>query len=103
TPYTPIVGEFTRERYDPLGNTFAPDFGDGNLQYLSGPTNSARLPFAQRLDVSVTRIGTGERVQVSPYLSIANVYAANNPAAYIFDYGQTQVVGGTVVPSPARI
>jgi hypothetical protein len=111
TPYTPIVGEFTRERYDPLGNTYAPDFGDGNIQYLSGATNSARLPFEHRLDVSITRVGSGDRVQISPYLSIANVYGAQNPAAYVFDYGQTKlvttsngtnVVTRTVMPDPVR-
>jgi hypothetical protein len=112
TPYTPIVGTFTRERYDPATNSFAPDFGDGNLQYISGATNSARLPFAHRLDISITRVGGGNRVQVSPYLSIANVYGANNPAAYAFDYGQTTVVTTTgqngvvtktVVPTPERV
>ena len=101
TPYTPIVGEFTRERYDPLGNKYAPDFGDGDIQYLSGATNSARLPFAHRLDLSITRISTSAGVQVSPYLSIVNVYGAKNPAGYAFDYGQTKLVtvynGSTVV------
>ena len=111
TPYTPIVGEFTRERYDPLGNTYAPDFGDGNIQYLSGATNSARLPFEHRVDVSITRLSTSAGVQVSPYLSIANIYGAQNPAAYVFDYGQTKllttsngtgVVTRMVMPDPVR-
>jgi hypothetical protein len=88
TPYTPILGEFTRERYDPAGNGYAPDFGDGDTQYLPGATNSARYPINQRLDVNVTRIASGTgRVQVSPFLSIANVYGAPNPAMYIYNYG----------------
>lgn len=86
TPYTPVVGEFTRERYDPLGNGYAPDVGGGDIQYLSGPTNSARLPFANRLDLNISRAGNGKGVQVSPYLSIANVYGANNAAFYVYDY-----------------
>ncbi len=90
TPYTPVLGEFTRERYDPLGNGFAPDIGGGDLQYISGAPNSARMPFEHRLDVSITRIGSGKRMQVSPYLSIANVYAANNPAVYAYDYGESR-------------
>lgn len=94
TPYTPVVGEFTRERYDPLGNGYAPDVGGGDVQYLSGPTNSARLPLANRLDLSISRAGNGKRVQFSPYLSIANVYGANNPAFYVYDYNHTQN-GGT--------
>ena len=103
TPYTPIVGEFTRERYGPLGNSFAPDGGGSATQYLAGPLNSARFPFAHRLDVSITRTGVGERVQVSPYLSIANVYGANNPAMYFYDYSQGKYVGGTRVPDPVRL
>jgi hypothetical protein len=90
TPYTPVLGEFTRERYEPLGNGFAPDIGGGDIQYISAAPNSARMPFEHRLDVSITRIGTGRRVQVSPYLSIANVYAADNPAVYAYDYGQSR-------------
>jgi len=90
TPYTPITGEFTRERYDPLGNGYAPDVGGGDIQYLPGTTNSARLPFEHRLDVSITRVSTAKGVQVSPYLSIANVYAANNPAVYLYDYADSR-------------
>jgi hypothetical protein len=90
TPYTPVLGEFTRERYDPLGNGFAPDVGGGDVQYISGAPNSARMPFEHRLDVSITRVGAGRRVQVSPYLSIANVYAADNPAVYAYDYGESR-------------
>ena len=44
-------------------------------------------------------------VQVSPYLSIVNVYGAKNPAGYAFDYGQTKLVtvynGSTVVSRTA--
>ena len=103
TPYTPIVGEFTRERFDPLGTGYGPDIGGGDTQYLAGPVNGARLPFAHRLDVSITRVGGGDRVQVSPYLSIANVYGANNPAVYFYDYAQRKTVGGTQVPDPVRL
>lgn len=88
TPYTPIVGEFTRERYDPVGNTFGPDFGDGNIQYLPGALNSARYTLNHRLDLNLTRVGRGDRVQVSPYISIANVYNSANPAVWIYDYNQ---------------
>jgi hypothetical protein len=105
TPYTPIVGEFTRERYNPLTNTYAPDVNDGAAQYISGPLNSARLPLAPRLDVSITRksISTG-RVQISPYLSIANVTRANNAAIYSYDYGLTKHDGSTgqELPNPTR-
>jgi hypothetical protein len=103
TPYTPIVGEFTRERYGPLGNGYAPDFGGGATQYLSGQVNNARLPFTHRLDISITRVGAGDRVQVSPYLSIANVYAANNPAMYFYDYAKGKYIGLTQVPDPVKL
>lgn len=86
-PYTPITGEFTRERYDPLGNGYSPDVGGGDMQYLSGPLNSARYPFSERLDVNLTRLpARGARVQVSPFVSIANVFNASNPALYIYSY-----------------
>ncbi|HEY2849092.1 MAG TPA: TonB-dependent receptor plug domain-containing protein [Gemmatimonadaceae bacterium] len=102
-PYTPILGEFTRERYDPVGNTYAPDAGGGDSQYISGPANSARMPIQNRLDVSIARVGTGTRTQVTPYLTIANVYGAPNTAFYIYDYAHQQTVGGVLVPAPQRM
>jgi hypothetical protein len=102
TPYTPVFGEFTRERYSPLGNSYAPDVGGGDGQFITGPLNSARFPFAQRLDVSITREGLGQRVQVSPYLSIANLLFANNPAVYAYDFANTSYVDGRLTPTPVR-
>jgi hypothetical protein len=103
TPYTPIIGQFTRERYSPLGNAYAPDIGSSDTQYLPGAVNSARFPFEQRLDVSITRMARGPGVQVSPYLSIANLSFANNPAFYTYDYANANVVGGVQVPAPQRM
>jgi hypothetical protein len=85
TPYTMLLGEFNRREYDPTRHTF--DFGDFP-QFLAGPRNAERLPLAQRLDVSLTRNGRGG-VAVSPFLSIMNVYNAQNPFAYVFDFGQS--------------
>jgi hypothetical protein len=89
TPYTPILGQFTRERYDPLTNTWRPDAGGADVQYLSGAVNSARYPLEHRLDVRVTKLAMPGRTQIVPYLSVANVYGASNPAAYVFDYTRT--------------
>ena len=102
TPYTPIVGQFTRERYSPLGNGYAPDTGDNETQYLPGPVNSARFPFEERIDVSIMRVGRGPGMQVSPYLSIANLTAASNPAFYVYEFANTNVVNGVSVPAPQR-
>lgn len=104
TPYTPILGEFTRERYNPLTNTYAPDLTNGGNQFISGPLNSARMPFAQRVDLSITKMSSGGRVQISPYLSITNATFANNPAAYFYDYdlGKNDTTTGRQVPNPTR-
>ena len=53
--------------------------------------------------MSITRLSTSAGVQVSPYLSIANVYAANNPAMYFYDYAQGKYIGLTQVPDPVKL
>jgi hypothetical protein len=102
TPYTPLLGEFTRERYNPLGNSFGPDIGGTDTQYLPGATNSARMPFGQRIDVNLTRLPHGRGVQWSPYVSVANVTFSNNPAFYTYDFAAANVVGGRQVPAPVK-
>jgi hypothetical protein len=83
TPYTFVLGEFERTRYDPVTHRFV----NGDGQFLTGPRNAERLPLSQRIDVSFTRNGTG-RVSVSPFLSVMNVYNAKNTFSYVFDYTQ---------------
>jgi hypothetical protein len=86
TPYTKVEGVYQRERYDPLVDDWKYDDHGGPRQYLLGPRNGERYPLAHRLDLSLTRIGRDGSARLTPYLSIANVYGAMNPAVYYFDY-----------------
>jgi len=86
TPYTKVEGTYQRERYDPLFDDWRWDAYGGPRQYLLGPRNGERYPLAHRLDLSLTRIGRDGSARLTPYLSVANVYGALNPAVYFFDY-----------------
>jgi hypothetical protein len=86
TPYTLAEGLYQRQRYDPIRDLWARDV-NGVRQYIIGPRNGERYPLAHRLDVSLTRIGLNGTARTIPYLSIANVYGAFNPALYVFDLG----------------
>jgi hypothetical protein len=86
TPFTDVVGQLVRRRYDPLTNSFS----TGNREPVSrepigGVRNAARFPLFQRLDLSVTRTSTGKRTW-APYLSLINAYNARNVFTYVFDY-----------------
>jgi len=87
TPFTDVEGQIVRRRYDPLGNTFESGTSDQQLEPIGGARNAARYPLFQRLDVSVTREGTG-RLHWRPYLSIVNAYNARNVFTYVFDYAK---------------
>ena len=87
TPFTDVEGQIVRRRYDPLGNTFESGTIDQQLEPIGGARNAARFPVFQRLDLSVTRDGTG-RLHWRPYLSIVNAYNARNVFTYVFDYAK---------------
>ncbi|HEX7981668.1 MAG TPA: hypothetical protein VF461_23870 [Gemmatimonadaceae bacterium] len=89
TPYTNVEGVYHRQRYDPLFDDWSEDAQGGSRQYLLGPRNGEHYPLAHRLDVSLTRIGRDGTARLTPYLSIANVYGALNPAIYTFNYTGT--------------
>lgn len=84
TPYTVNMGEFRRRTYDPRRGTY--DGGADIPQLIAGSRNALRVPFAQRLDVSFTRQGDGKGASWSPFLSVLNVYNAENYFAYFFNY-----------------
>ena len=86
TPYTRIVGEFDRWLYDPVAHQFTTQTDLPELQFLTGPRDGERLPLTQRLDVSVTRNFLPGRISVTPYLSVMNLYDANNVFGYVYDY-----------------
>ena len=99
TPFTDIVGQIVRRRYDPLGNTFESGSLDQQLEPIGGIRNGARFPVFQRLDLSVTREGTG-RLHWSPYLSLINAYNANNVFTYAFDYAKNPPTRTTLSQFP---
>jgi hypothetical protein len=85
-PYTPSVGGYSRERYDPVTQQWAVDFSQSS-QAIVGARNSERLPWYARIDLGVSRDAHLRGVPVSPYLSVVNVLNAHNPAAYLYDFG----------------
>ena len=86
TPYTRMVGQFERIRYDPLRGNFTARSDLPELQFLTGPRNGERLPVSQRLDVSVTHDWRPGGLTITPYLSVMNLYNAHNVFGYVFDY-----------------
>ncbi|MEP6991529.1 MAG: TonB-dependent receptor [bacterium] len=103
TPYTNVLGDFARRRYDPLTQAFT-DGSTNDKEYLTGARNGERLPLTHRLDVSLLRVPRPGRVSVSPYLSIVNAYSARNTIAYLFNYApsppvRTPIPGFPIVPS----
>jgi hypothetical protein len=85
TPFTDVVGQVVRRRYDPVTNSFPVSRGDVEREPLGGPRNGVRYPLFQRLDLSATRTSTGRRTW-APYVSLINVYNARNVFTYVFDY-----------------
>lgn len=85
TPFTDVVGQLVRRRYDPLTNSFSTDDREPEREPIGGVRNAARFPLFQRLDLSVTRTSIGRRTW-APYLSLINAYNARNVFTYVFDY-----------------
>jgi hypothetical protein len=85
TPFTDVVGQLVRRRYDPLTNSFSTDDREPQREPIGGVRNAARFPLFQRLDLSVTRTSSGRRTW-APYLSLINAYNARNVFTYVFDY-----------------
>ena len=85
TPFTDVVGQLVRRRYDPLTNSFGTGNREVSREPIGGVRNAARFPLFQRLDLSVTRTKPGKR-SWAPYASIVNAYNARNVFTYFFDY-----------------
>lgn len=93
TPYTIVRGEYDRQRYDPVRDEWGEELPDHSGGLLFGARNGARFPVAHRLDLGLTRMGPNGTARTMPYLSIANVYGAFNPAVYVFDFGRGERIG----------
>ena len=85
-PYTPVIGAFDRVVYDPTQKRWTSDPDD--RQNIPGDYNSARVPFYDRIDVSVRRNAHAWGTSFAPYLSIVNLLNARNPAGYIYSYNR---------------
>lgn len=83
-PATPSLGGFARDQYNPVTHSWVVD--PQTIQNISGVPFSDRLPFYERVDVSLARSGRMFGAAVSPYLSIVNLFNASNPAAYLYSY-----------------
>lgn len=82
-PYTDVVGQFRKWRYDPSRGEWVPP---NNASPASGARNGSRYPIYHRLDLSLSRSFGGAHVQFMPYLQIVNTYNRGNVFTYIFDY-----------------
>jgi hypothetical protein len=87
TPFTDVVGQVVRRRYDAVTNSFPTDDREVQREPIGGVRNGARFPLFQRLDLSVTRTSSGARTW-APYLSLINAYNARNVFTYVFDFAQ---------------
>jgi hypothetical protein len=85
-PTTPVIGGFARSRYNPATHRWVSTTSTPTEESIQGPLNSARLPWYERIDVSVNRSGRLFGADVSPYLSVVNVLNSRNPAAYIYSF-----------------
>lgn len=99
TPFTDVEGQLVRRRYDPVTNSFPTDDRDVDREPIGGVRNAARFPLFQRLDLSVTRTGTG-KLSWAPYLSLINAYNARNVFTYVFDFAQNPPSRTTVSQFP---
>ncbi|MES2179919.1 MAG: TonB-dependent receptor plug domain-containing protein [Gemmatimonadota bacterium] len=81
-PNTPVLGGFARDFYDPATGKWVID--RNNDQYFTGAKNSARLPWYERVDVSLSRPGRIFGFATRPYLSVVNIFNSQNPAGYVY-------------------
>jgi hypothetical protein len=101
TPYTEIVSQYVRRRYDPFtGRWENPGRPPNEVDYLGGPRSGARYPLTQRLDISVSRLFQRGRATIRPYVSIVNAYNARNVLDYQLDYGVVPPVRRTFSQFP---
>jgi hypothetical protein len=71
------------------------------LAVAAVPSNGARLPLLEQLDVRVDKAWTFRHFVLSLYFDVQNVYFANNPLGviYNYDYAQSAYVNGLpIVP-----
>lgn len=85
-PTTPVLGQFVRDRYDPVTGRWVPSQESQAEQNIPAAFNSARVPYYLRADVSVRRAGRLFGLDMSPYLSVVNLLNFHNPAGYMYTF-----------------
>ncbi|MDE2764703.1 MAG: TonB-dependent receptor [Gemmatimonadota bacterium] len=82
-PYTPVLGQFDVYRRRLVEGKVYIDEGSA---VALGPRNGARYPARHRLDVSFRKPMRKGWGQLTPYLSIINLYNRKNVLFYFFEY-----------------
>lgn len=101
TPYTEIVGQYVRRRFDPIANTWEyPGQPPDDVDYIGATRNGARYPLTHRLDLSVSREFQRGRTTIRPYLTLVNAYNAKNVFVYILEYGTVPPTRETISQFP---
>jgi len=86
TPYTHIEGEIARRVYDPSRDRWGTGDPPIYVEPIGGARNGARFPTTHRLDLDASREFRVGAVSIAPYLSVANVYNAQNVFIYLYEY-----------------
>jgi hypothetical protein len=101
TPYTEIISQYVRRRYDPINNRWEnPGRPPNDVDYIGGTRSGARYPLTQRLDLSASREYRRGRATIRPYVSVVNAYNAHNVLYYQLDYGLVPPVRRTLSQFP---
>jgi hypothetical protein len=101
TPYTEIVGQYVRRRFDPITNSWEyPGQPPDDVDYIGATRNGVRYPLAHRLDLSVAREFQRGRTTIRPYLTLVNAYNAKNVFVYILEYGTVPPTRQTISQFP---
>jgi hypothetical protein len=90
TPYTPIIGQIARRVYDPSLDRWGTGDAGVFVESVGGPRNGARFPAAHRLDLDVSREFRVGGATLGPYVSVVNVYNAQNVFVYLYEYSTDQ-------------
>jgi hypothetical protein len=90
TPYTPVVGQIARRRYDPSRDRWGTGDPQIFVESLGGRRNSARFPPNHRIDLDASREFMFRGATVTPYVSVVNAYNAKNVFVYFYDYSTDQ-------------
>lgn len=83
SPYTPVLGAL---QYD------------GSFIPITGELNSARFPPFHQLDLRVDHRWVRQRLSVTAYLDVQNVYNRSNIEAFIYNYDFASAAGGVGLP-----